>query len=565
MASDKVDTGTGTGRASDPELVAATNDLENTEEATRSTPEYLSGWAIRSLVMALMFGAFMLGLDNSILSTAIPQITHDFHSLNDIGWYAASYLLTQISFLPSCGRFYTFYSIKWTYIVMMVIFELGSVVCALAPNSVALIVGRALSGLGAAGLLSGGTVILSYCAALEKRAFLLSLVLGVYGVGSVAGPLIGGVITDNKTLSWRFIFWINLLFGAVGLIQFWFSLKDPPSPAKAGLTRTEKIRQLDIGGATLLISGITSLLLALQWGGTIYPWSDSRVFGTLIGFALILTVFILFQIRDQVNCTIPLHIFRSRTVCAACAFVLFVQVAIVAQTYYWPIYFQTVKNTNAETSGIFILPLIISNSLVTVSTGWATSKLRYYVPFAWIGPPILAVGGGLFQILRVNSSPASWIGYQILTGLGYGLCNQMPIIAVQVVLQKVDVPTGCVMVIFFQGLGGILATSIGQNLFNDRLLKSLRQIAGLDAEAVIKAGANGYRAVVSTDLVGAVTQAYGSALKEVFLITLITPLIALVVSTVFEWRRVPQDSENEISTSEPIQTSLSVGQEKQSV
>lgn len=93
---------------------------------------------------------------------------------------------------------------------MLLIFELGSIVCALAPNSTALIVGRAVAGLGAAGLLSGATVIISYCAALEKRAFLLALIFGIYGVGSVTGPLIGGVITDNKTLSWRFIFWINL-------------------------------------------------------------------------------------------------------------------------------------------------------------------------------------------------------------------------------------------------------------------------------------------------------------------------------------------------------------------
>ncbi|KAI8635300.1 major facilitator superfamily domain-containing protein [Xylariaceae sp. FL1651] len=520
MASAKSDIG----RTAEPELAAATNEI-NLEDATIA-PEYLSGWALKSLAMALMFSSFVLGLDNSILATAIPQIIHDFHSLNDIGWYAASFLLTQISFLPSCGRFYTFYSIKWTYIIMLLIFVLGSTVCALAPNSIALIVGRALAGLGAAGLLSGATVILSYCIALEKRAFLLALIFGVYGVGSVTGPLVGGAITDNKTLSWRFIFWFNLLLAI---------LRNPPPPVKENLTRTEKLRQIDIGGALLLIGGIASLLLALQWGGTIYPWSNPKVFGTLIGFGVILTVFIFFQIRDQVNCTIPIRIFRSRTVCAACAFILFIQIAMVAQTYYWPIYFQSVKNTNAETSGIFILPLIISNSLVTVITGWATSKLRHYVPFTWIGPPILAAGSGLFQLIRVNSSPSAWIGYQILSGAGYGLCNQMAIIAVQVVLDKVDVPTGCVMVIFFQGLGGILATSIGQNLFNDRLLRNLHHIAGLDAAAVVKAGANGFRAVVPADSVGADTQAYNSALKEVFLITLATPIVALVVSTAFEW------------------------------
>ncbi|KAI0877454.1 MFS general substrate transporter [Hypoxylon argillaceum] len=415
-----------------------------------------------------MFSSFMLALDNTILgtsasiyqnehakltyalATAIPQITHDFESLDDIG---------------CCGRLYTFYSIKWTYVIMLPIFELGSIVCALAPNSTTLIVGRAVTGLGAAGLLSGATFIISYCAALEKRAFLLALIFGVYGVGSVTGPLIGGVITDNKTLSWRFIFWVNL-----------------------HLSQIQRIRQIEIIGAILLIS----------------------VFGTIIGFALILITFILLQLRDKVNCTIPLRIFRNRTVCAACAFILSIQVATVTQTYYWPIYFQSVKNTNAQTSGIFVLPLVISNTLTTVIAGWVTSKLRHYVPFTWIGPPILAVGGGLFQLIHLDSPPSAWIGYQVISGLGYGLCNQMPIIAVQTVLDKVDVPTGCVMVIFFQGLGGILAT--------------------IDIAAVIKAGANGFRAVVPTDLLA----------TDVFLVTLATPLIALAISTAFEWRRLPR-------------------------
>ncbi|KAI1147012.1 major facilitator superfamily domain-containing protein [Nemania diffusa] len=520
MASGKVDTE----NAVECNVLGTTNQT-NTNDAT-ITPEYLSGWALKSLAIALMFSSFMLALDNTILATAIPQITHDFESLDDIGWYASAYLLTQMSLLPSCGRLYTFYSIKWTYVIMLPIFELGSIVCALAPNSTTLIVGRAVTGLGAAGLLSGATFIISYCAALEKRAFLLALIFGVYGVGSVTGPLIGGVITDNKTLSWRFIFWVNLPVGAVGLIQFWLTIKNPPPPAKTDLSQIQRIRQIDIIGAILLISGITSLLLALQWGGFMYPWSDSKVFGTIIGFALILITFILLQLRDKVNCTIPLRIFRNRTVCAACAFILSIQVAIVTQTYYWPIYFQSVKNTNAQTSGIFVLPLVISNTLTTVIAGWVTSKPRHYVPFTWIGPPILAVGGGLFQLIHLDSPPSAWIGYQVISGLGYGLCNQMPIIAVQTVLDKVDVPTGCVMVIFFQGLGGILATSIGQNVFNDKILRNL-QINGVDIAAVIKAGANGFRAVVPTDL-------------DVFLVTLATPLIALAISTAFEWRRLPR-------------------------
>lgn len=143
-------------------------------------------------------------------ATAIPQITSDFQSLDDIGWYGSAYLIAQMALLPTYGRFYTFYDIKWTYCISLAIFEFGSVISATAPNSIALIIGRAVSGVGAAGLVSGSTTIMSYCIALKKQAMVMPIVLGVYGIGSAVGPLVGGAITDNKSLTWRFIFWVNL-------------------------------------------------------------------------------------------------------------------------------------------------------------------------------------------------------------------------------------------------------------------------------------------------------------------------------------------------------------------
>ncbi|KAJ5261162.1 hypothetical protein N7478_011757 [Penicillium angulare] len=171
---------------------------------------YMEGWALASLTVAFMAICFILALDNTILSTAIPRITSEFHSINDIGWYGSSYLIAQMALLPTCGRLYTFYNIKWVYCLSLVVFELGSIIAALAPTSVALIIGRAVSGLGAAGLVSGSTTILSYCVHLKKQAMLSPIVLGVYNIGSAIGPLVGGSITDNPKLGWRFIFWINL-------------------------------------------------------------------------------------------------------------------------------------------------------------------------------------------------------------------------------------------------------------------------------------------------------------------------------------------------------------------
>lgn len=217
---------------------------------------------------------------------------------------------------------------------------------------------------------------------------------------------------------------------------------------------------------------------------------------------------------------------------------MFLQLSMVVQTYFWPLYFQSVRGTSAKQSGIFMLPLCISSSITTFSTGWVISKLRHYVPFMWIGSIVLITGSGLFQTTSVNSSLV-WIGFQIISGIGYGLCGQVPMLAVQVVLEKEDVPTGCVLVIFFQCLGGALATSVGQNLFTDNLLKALNRINGVDAKAIVAAGGIGFRQLVGPTLLSQVISCFESALKNVFLLALAGAAFSFVVSPAMQWRKLP--------------------------
>ncbi|EXF79114.1 MFS transporter [Colletotrichum fioriniae PJ7] len=515
---------------------------------------HLQGWALVSLTIAFMAICFVLALDNTILATAIPQITSDFRSLNDIGWYGSSYLIAQMAMLPTCGRLYAFYNIKWVYCISLIIFEVGSVISAVAPNSMALIIGRAVSGVGAAGLVSGTTTILSYCVPLKKQAKLSPAILGLYSTGSAIGPLVGGSITDSKTLSWRFIFWLNLPFGAIGLALIWLSLRNPPPAVKGDLPWKDKIRQLDMLGATLLLGATSCLNLALQWGGIMHPWSNPKVFGCLIGFGLLLIGFIGLQARGKETATVPLRILRGRTVVVSCCFMMLVQVAIVLHSYYWPIYFQSVRDNSARDSGIFLLPIIVSNSLGTLCAGWISSKSGHYVPLMWIGAPILAVGGGLYQLVHSQSPRGQWVPIQIASGLGYGLCSQMPILAVQVVLDKTDVPTGLVIIMFFQMLGGALAPSIGQNLFTDTLLRMLNDIEGIDGAAVVAIGAGEFRKIVSSQLLEAVIDAFNSALKKVFWVALATPALAWLVSWAMEWRQIPNTKDR--TTGDPEVVSL---------
>ena len=183
----------------------ATDDSDAGEPGGEDLTKYPKGAALVLLTFGLCLATFVVALDNTIIATAIPRITTVFDSLNDVGWYGSSYLLTTTSLQPSFGKIYTYFNVKWTYITALVIFELGSVLCAAATSSTMLIVGRAVAGAGAAALFSGAMTIIGYAVPLRTRPVYIGLLSSMFGISSVIGPILGGAFTDR--LTWRWCFW----------------------------------------------------------------------------------------------------------------------------------------------------------------------------------------------------------------------------------------------------------------------------------------------------------------------------------------------------------------------
>ena len=181
---------------------------QDVDEEADNEDDYPKSMKLVLITIALCLSVFCMALDNTIISTAIPRITDDFHSINDVGWYGSAYLLTTCAFQLFYGKLYTFFSLKWVYLIALLIFEGGSALCGGAPNSTAFIVGRALAGLGAAGIFSGAILIVANTVPLRKRPTYTGLIGGMYGIASVAGPLLGGVFTDKVT--WRLCFYSKL-------------------------------------------------------------------------------------------------------------------------------------------------------------------------------------------------------------------------------------------------------------------------------------------------------------------------------------------------------------------
>ncbi|CCD42391.1 Bcmfs1, multidrug efflux transporter [Botrytis cinerea T4] len=298
--------------------------------------EYPTGVKLQLISLALCLSVFLMALDNSIIATAIPKITDQFHSLNDVGWYGSAYLLTTASFQLLFGKFYSYFSIKWVYLVAIAIFELGSLICGVAPNSIALIIGRAIAGLGSAGIFSGALIIVAYSVPLVKRPMYTGLIGAMYGIASVAGPLLGGVFTDKAT--WRWCFLINLPIGAVTVLVILIFFKAPDREAVAVLPWSERIKEFDLLGTAFFIPAIICLLLALQWGGTKYPWGNGRIIALFVLFGVLIGIFIAIQFWKGDSATVPPSIMKKRSMWSAAWFSFCLGSYFLLLIYYLPIW-----------------------------------------------------------------------------------------------------------------------------------------------------------------------------------------------------------------------------------
>ncbi|KAF2180969.1 MFS multidrug transporter-like protein [Zopfia rhizophila CBS 207.26] len=512
-------------------------------EESRSEDQYPNFPTLVLTTVALMVAVFLVALDVHILATATPKITTEFDSLLDLTWYGGSYLLTQIALQPTYGRLYQVFPIKYLFVTATIILEIGSIIAAKAPTSKVLIVGRAVQGSGAGGILAGGLLMINYLISKPKRPIYLSIIATMYAVAAVVGPVLGGVFAESR-VTWRFCFWMNLPIGFVACAMICYAFTEPKR-ASTEQPLKKKLMSLDPFGASILIAWVTCLLLALQRASIPQPWSSAGIWGPLLAFGILLCIFIILQYYQKDSAIVPFRILSQRTIAASCIFEVTIFMATTTLVYYLPFYFQSVKGFSPHQSGIYILPFVVTNSVFAFAGGFVISQSGIYVPFMWGGAAVMAVGCSLIYTLDINSTDAPIVGYQLIASIGYGLCVQVPFTAVQV-LQEKDIPIGNGLMAFFQGLGGALAVSAAQTIFSNTLHKHLEEIPDINADVIISFGAANFVSKVPGDVVHAVQAAYGAATREAFILPIIGAGLAFVSSLGMEWRRhfVPEKKEN---------------------
>ncbi|EMC91453.1 hypothetical protein BAUCODRAFT_39638 [Baudoinia panamericana UAMH 10762] len=510
---------------------------EEQEQEADDQIEYPKAWALTLITIALCLSVFCVALDNTIISTAIPKITDEFKAIDDVGWYGSSYLLTTCAFQLFFGKLYTFLSVKYIYLAALVVFEVGSVICGAAPNSNALIVGRAIAGLGCAGIFSGAILIVSLTVPLKQRPTYMGMIGGMYGIASVAGPLMGGAFTDK--LTWRWCFYINLPIGAVTLIFITLFYKPGKRAKPMASSLMQKLEQFDILGLIVFIPMIVCLLLALQWGGSKYPWHNGRIIALLVIFAVLAIAFVGIQIWKQDNATVPPRVLKQRSVAAGAWFSATLGAAFFVFVYYLPIWFQAIKEVSAVGSGIRNIPMVLSLVIFSMISGIAVTALGYYTPFIIVSSFFMAIGAGMLATLTTHSGSGAWIGYQILFGAGVGFGMQNTLVAVQAVLPQVDIAIGTAIIMFSQTLGGALFISVAQNVFTNRLLSNLKQVVpDLDPALVLATGATSLKSVIPGQYLGGVQTAYNSAIISCFYVAVAMAAMSIFGSVFMEWKSV---------------------------
>lgn len=520
--------------------------------------KYPAGFKLASIVLGICLSVFIISLDRGIITTAIPSIVVDFQSYSDIAWYGSAYLLTASSFQPLYGRIYTSFDIKWSFLAAVAIFEVGSLICATAPLSKALIVGRAIQGLGSAGVLTGSFVVGTHSVCLSRRPILFAFVGILYGVGALCGPMLGGAF--SQLLSWRWCFYINLPIGALTFFSVlcFFKPDRPVSTSRPALPRRttdttirggtflHRLRALDWIGNTLFTSACTFLFLALQWSQEqSSDWSSARCIASISIAGVTFLSFAIWLCWNGDEALIPLRILRQRTVAVSCASAFFIYGTLLIHTYYLPIWFQAIKNTSAMQSGINMIPYMLANAFCSLAAGIFVSKIGLFAPPAILGCGIATVGAGLLATMQPTTTTATWVGFQVLVSAGLGMAIQQGFSAVQATLPIHEVAIGTAAVVSCQSAGGAIFVSVGNTLLQNHLFNANKAntIPNVNIRAAVELGATKFREFVPAESLPALLELYNDALQAVFVSAVPLCGMAFFCTLLMEWKNIAKPSD----------------------
>ncbi|KAJ7598423.1 iron permease [Mycena floridula] len=386
-------------------------------EASKSVPvdrrKTGKGSAFWFSIIALIISTFISALDLSSVGIALPTITENLKGGSNFVWIGSAYALSSTAFIPLSGKLADIFGRKPIMLGSIVLFALGSALAGAAQNMNMLIAARTIQGIGAGSIENMVEIITSDLVPLAERGLYQGIIGLTWAFSSAIGPPIGGVIAEK---AWRWLFFMNIpvCVLAFGLVARFLNVRHPAGSLK------EKIIRVDWIGNAIVIAGTTLTNIGLAWGGITYPWSSVNVLVPLVLGIILLVVFLLYEFKIPREPTMPYDIFNRTTVSAFFATALH-GITSISFIYYLPIYFQACFGNSPIRSSVNMLPTALVIAPFAIVCGVMVQVLNRYLPANLLGWTTTVLGFGLFILLKVNSSVASWVGFQVIISIGIGV------------------------------------------------------------------------------------------------------------------------------------------------
>ncbi|GAA3222640.1 MDR family MFS transporter [Actinocorallia longicatena] len=416
------------------------------------------------IISGLMLGMLLAALDQMIVSTALPTIVRDLDGLEHISWVVTAYLLASTVAMPLYGKLGDQFGRKPVFVFVIVVFLVGSMLCGMSQSMTQLIIFRAVQGLGGGGLMLSAMSIVAEVVPLRERGRYQGLFGAMFGLASIAGPLVGGFFTDH--LTWRWIFYVNLPIGAVALLVAIFGLHLHKPGGKP---------KIDYLGALTIAGAVTCVTLFTSWGGTQYAWGSSTIIGLAIGGAVLLAVFAFVETRAA-EPIIPLRLFRSRTFSTSSVVSFFTGFAMFGCMSFIPLFLQIVSGASATNSGLLTLPLMVGVLSTSIVSGRIISRTGRYRIFPILGTFLAGAGMALLSTMDVHTGRGQAGLYMVVLGAGLGMVMQTVVLAVQNTVDRKDLGSGTSTVTFARQVGASFGVAVFGAIFNNRLTEEIRSV-----------------------------------------------------------------------------------------
>lgn len=428
--------------------------------------QYLHGVKLVLCFVAVFACMFLVALDQTIVVTLLTVVGSHFNGFSQVGWLSSGFLLSMSVLGALWGKLSIIFGRKAALLIAILLFEAGSLMCALASSMNVLIGGRVFAGVGGGGIAVLVFVVISEIFPIEKRPLSMGLMGCTFAIASVLGPLIGGAFTDH--VSWRWCFYINLPIGGLAA-AFLFVVFNPP---KSKGNFKEKLKMIDYFGTFLMVVGLVLLLLGLTFGsGNQYKWNSAAVICCFVIGGVVFLVFCVWNYKFSKNPVVPPEVVVIPQVMASSLTLGCTMSFFISSMLYLAIYFQVIHGQDALKSGILTLPMIIPLVISSISGGGLIHKTKFVKPFS-VGAAILScIGTGLLCLLEVDSSSSKKIGLLIVVGVGVGFQMQASIMSAQISAPKT--PGGTILTVtfvnFLRSLGGALAGDLADVVYNSTL------------------------------------------------------------------------------------------------